>query len=483
MVGTPAGVDRTALYRTITDLIAPKSVGPEAISITGAPVAEALLGLHILEDLGVPRSILDVTTRGDGDESFRVKLARRVGLVPLALLVMSAIFFISFRSVMATMLPLMEVGACLIFVFGLMGLCNVPVYLTIAVMPVLLTAMGVTDEIHVFSRYFAMLHENPGVAPVKLVEETMEEMCVPITNTSLTTAIGFVSFAFSPVAPVQAFGIFTGIGVLFCMVWSLTVIPAMLVLIDPKWFRIASRVQRAAEHSPFARLSAFVVRRRVAVLAVVVGLVALTPFGLRQLVIQDSWINGFARDSQFARSTRYVNEQFHGIHQLFVSFDASKSWTGTIPTSAVSASPFTFPAGLTTDAKELIGSWLYLYLEKPSPTGTNTAPITDTWRSIIESATMTNGQIRVTTAYRDIQAGVWLQPAKVDRVRYEIRAQPHLPTAHGRRHRKPQPLHRATPQVPRRQSPQPRRLHRDDTLHAAPERTELPPSPGGPDGN
>ena len=50
----------------------------------------------------------------------------------------------------------------------------------------------------------------------------------------LTTAVGFVSFAFSPLAPVQAFGIFTGLGVLFSLFYSLTVIPAMLTLINPE---------------------------------------------------------------------------------------------------------------------------------------------------------------------------------------------------------------------------------------------------------
>jgi len=73
------------------------------------------------------------------------------------------------------------------------------------------------------------------VPHVALVRETMDEMCCPVANTTLTTAIGFASFAFSPLGPVQAFGLFTALGVLFSLGWSLTVIPAMLVLVPPKW--------------------------------------------------------------------------------------------------------------------------------------------------------------------------------------------------------------------------------------------------------
>ena len=55
---------------------------------------------------------------------------------------------------------------------------------------------------------------------------TLDEIGSPIIKTSLTTALGFFSFALSPLPPLQAFGIFTGLGMVFCMLWSLTVIPS-----------------------------------------------------------------------------------------------------------------------------------------------------------------------------------------------------------------------------------------------------------------
>ena len=245
LIGAPAAGDRTRFYEAILQVIAAQGPLPEDVAVTGAPVAEALLGLHILEDLGVPKALLGTTTRTRGERvewkvpsslyELRRLIARKVGLLPLVVIVMLLVFYASFRNVTATLLPLPEVAAVLLFTFGLMGWVGVPIYLTIAVMPVLLVAMCVTDEIHVFSRYFALLGERPGVPHTELVRETMDEMCCPVANTTLTTAIGFVSFAFSPLGPVQAFGIFTALGVLFSLGWSLAVIPAMLVLVPPKW--------------------------------------------------------------------------------------------------------------------------------------------------------------------------------------------------------------------------------------------------------
>src|SRR5206468_12471790 len=96
--------------------------------VIGAPVAEALLGSHILEDLGVrwrspgglkPR-FADRAAAGLGALSrLRLAIARRVGLLPLSVAVMALVFVLCFRSLTATVLPLMEAGACLVAVFGL----------------------------------------------------------------------------------------------------------------------------------------------------------------------------------------------------------------------------------------------------------------------------------------------------------------------------------------------------------------------------
>jgi predicted RND superfamily exporter protein len=117
---------------------------------------------------------------------------------------------------------MIEVGACLAFTFGLMGYCGVPVYLTIAVMPVLLTAMAVTDEIHIYSRYFALVNERPDASQAELVRLTMEK------NLTVLGTLGnnapFVGLLGTVIGIVRAFRIFTAIGLLFCLLWTICVL-------------------------------------------------------------------------------------------------------------------------------------------------------------------------------------------------------------------------------------------------------------------
>ncbi len=316
-VGVPPEFDRTEAYRSILRIVSRRESGPERIDVIGAPVAEALLGSHILEDLGVPTSLLGVETFADAsDETPSLRqIIRRIGLVPVAMLVLVMVFAIGFRSVTAAVLPLIEVGACLAFVFGMMGWLGVPVYLTIAVMPVILTAIGVADEIHIFSHYRRRLREGED-DDRRALECAMDEMRPPVMKTSVTTAIAFLSFGLSDQVPVRAFGLMTSLGIVYCMVFSLTAVPAMLSIIPARWFRGGSTQQHPSGRSVLGAVATLGVRIRWWVL-IAVGVAAFPLWrGVAKVEVQDSWINGFAPESGFHEATTFFNEHFLGTHLL-----------------------------------------------------------------------------------------------------------------------------------------------------------------------
>jgi len=378
-VGTPADRDRVQFFSEIKTALGRLSIpGTDRVQVIGAPVAEALLGLHILEDLGVPSRILGASTFVDDETGLqripknlfelRRWVARGVGLLPVTILVMAAIFLIFFGRLAAAAIPLIEVGACLYFVFGLMGLLSIPIYLTIAVVPIILVANGVCDEIHVLSRYRRNVRLDPAMAATRagrtgIVRETMRDMWGPVVRTSITTGVGFLSFVWAPIEPVKMFGIVTTIGVMFCMIWSLTVMPALLVLLDARRVVRVSRApstvissntggeavtlrstsdegsgRQAAlslessggcaqtdsrEHRFFDRLASILIARRALVAASFALVLLITVLGIRRVVVQDSWIDGFESRSQFRAGTDLFNRQFFGTHILQLCVDGT----------------------------------------------------------------------------------------------------------------------------------------------------------------
>jgi predicted RND superfamily exporter protein len=424
---------------------------PDEIEVTGAPVAESLFGNYVLEDLGVPNALLG-TPSGPRTEPLRWKIpasfyelrrliARRIGLVPVAVLVMMLVLWVSFRNALAMLLPLPGVLAAMLFVFGLMGWLGVPVYLTTVVMPVLLMATGVTNDIYLFNRYFTLLRQQGAASHRELLFETFDKMASPVASTSLTTAAGFLSFAFSPLGPVRAFGVCTGAGVLFGLLCSLLLVPALLTLIEPAWLvsrrQTKGDVQSAStimegDRPPactlanwFALLGPAVVRWRWCVAALVLLVTALTPLGVHRLVVQDSWTSGFDPQSDFSHATHLVNDQFDGMHLLFVSCKAPLLFKGQIPGSALTPTWLALPGDLVPDLAFLEGRSLRVF-----PAGTN-APITNApaptvWHTRIAKASRSANEIAAFTTRSATDSAVCQALSRASRLQFEIVGQSHL---------------------------------------------------------
>ncbi len=453
MVGVPPGADRAVFYRRVQEIVAAQGKIPETIDIIGAPVAEALLGAHILEDLGVPTSLLGGWSASHESElpmgppknlhDLRRFIARHVGLVPLAIAIMALVFVLRFRSVTAAALPLIEVGACLIVVFAIMGWLGIPVYLTTTVMPIILTATGITDEIHVFSRYRHQLLARPGEHHIDVLLSTMKEMTPPVVMASLTTAIGFLSFAVSSIIPVRTFGLFTAFGIVFCMTWSLSVIPAMLTLISPERFTgrrrncesepgtAATGVGELLEgRSLFRWLGSAVIRWRAVVLPVALLLTVATPLGIRKIVVQDSWIDGFSEESDFRRATVAFNEQFLGTHILQVCVDAGHvALTGELNADAIEVRWIKLPSETVADPQTLVGRRIRLRnMEEPGFVGppSRVDELRRTWWSWIQTATRQGDRILVGCEPRHGSAQFALHLTPGDKARYDITTSPLL---------------------------------------------------------
>lgn len=295
-----ADVDRTALYHQIAEAARRYETDTERVSVVGAPAAEALLGEHVLADLAV--------------------------MVPLALLVIGIILWRSCGRSWAVLLGLGKVGAAQVFTLGLMGWCGEPVYLTTAMLPVLLITIGLAMEIHLLWHY----HHRPADEPPGLaLRRTVGELARPILLTALTTALGFLSFLTSSIQPVSRFGLFTAAGVLFCMAWSLVATPALLAL-RPAAIPAVGPPSRSARTS---RLVLALVSRPHLALPALALVTAALALGIPRLMIQDGWIDNFAPDSPLRQATERVDRHFAGTHVLLavVTFDPPEDQIPSIP--------------------------------------------------------------------------------------------------------------------------------------------------------
>lgn len=292
--------DRAALYDRVAAAARRYETATDHVSVVGAPAAEALLGEHVLADLAL--------------------------LVPLALLVIAAILWTACGRAWGVFLGLVKVGAAQVFTFGLIGWCGQPVYLTTAVIPVLLTTVGLADEIHLLWRY---RHRSAGQPTGEALRQTFAELGRPIVLSSLTTAAGFLSFLTSSIRPVSSFGLFTGIGVLFCLLWAVVATPALLAL-RPAAIPAAGPLGATSRLArPAIALGA---RPRLVLPVLLLATVGLA-LGLTRLEVQDGWITNFAPQSPLRLATERADRLFAGTHALLavVRFDPPPDQISAVP--------------------------------------------------------------------------------------------------------------------------------------------------------
>ncbi len=410
VVDVPPGTDRQAFYSQVRAVAAAHARGGDRVEVLGAPVAETLLGSHILADLGLPASWLGAAAEVSG---------RRIGLVPASLTMMGLVFLIGFRRPAAAVLPLAKVGICLVLVFGLLGWLGVPVYLTTAVLPVLLLAVGTASEVHLFRRYGALHAGRPGAASRELAAAAVEEVEAPVLQAAATTAVGFLSFSLSPIGPVRAFGLAAAAGVLLCLLGSLAATPAVLALAPPGWISRDTTRFKPVAGGIFSRIARFAVRHRRAVLAVAAAVALLALDGVRRVAVQDSWVDGFAPRSDFARAMRRFDRDFAGAHVLQVVVEtAPMRRAGEVAGVAVGDRNLALPASAGISATESLGS--FLDLDGPRGTGLPSRR----WSSWVETARMEGDRIVLSWPLRGGSPRFWLMPGPGERVGWTLRREP-----------------------------------------------------------
>lgn len=286
-------VDRRAVYRRIEAAVAPLAAAGDEVLIVGAPAAEALLGDPILRDLAL--------------------------LLPFAVVLIAAVLWLGTRRFSCVLLALGKAGICIAWTFGAMGCAGIPVYLTGAILPVVLATLCIVDEVHLLMHFQRVLPEEPTARPA--VERIFADLGCPVVLGTLTTCLGFLSFLGSSIEPVRSFGLAAAAGIAWSLGFSLVATPALLAALPERLFRreLQPDALGRGPAPPKLLFAAHVaVRHPAATLAGIALVTAIAGAGLARLSVRDSWIESFSPGSAFRQATEKVNRTLYGTHVLDV---------------------------------------------------------------------------------------------------------------------------------------------------------------------
>jgi len=195
-------------------------------------------------------------------------------LRPLAIVIILLILLLAFRKIKSLLPPLLIIAGSTIGSLGIMGWLGVNYYAITSALPVVLIAVSVADAIHILTRYYELTGEDPEALLQHRILQSLNDMWRPITLTTFTTIAGFIGISVTSIMPpVSYFGWFAALGILIAWLFSLTVLPAAMVLLNLKaspafgrekaggsdiFGRALTSISLMASRSPIATLLAFV---------------------------------------------------------------------------------------------------------------------------------------------------------------------------------------------------------------------------------
>lgn len=236
-------------------------------------------------------------------------------LLPLMVTVLAVIMILALRSPTAALATLAMIALGTLSALGLTGFLGIPLSSPSVVAPNIILTIACCDSIHLCSGMLRLRRE--GLSKIEAVREIMIECWWPVSLTTVTTATGFLSLAFSPVPPFAHLGMIVTLGSVLTWLLTFTFLPPLLILLPWK----GSAKPLPAENLA-VRASDFVIGRpRAVLLTVTVLSVLLTALAFTNR-LDDRYVHYFDHGYAFRQTTDRMNEKLGGFYSIELSLDS-----------------------------------------------------------------------------------------------------------------------------------------------------------------
>lgn len=298
LIRLKAGEEDTVGVVSQVVAIAEQYQGPERIYVGGMPRLNQFISESMKRDLMI--------------------------LFPLMALVIVGVLYLSFNSLRGILLPLATVVLSAIWKVGTMALFGAPFTPFSFIAPIVLLAVGTAYGIHVLNKYCEEAHKD-GRTRREILIATITAMISPTAMASLTTLAGFLALLTSTLSPQREFGVFTGVGVLYAAILALTLIPAILALLEapPKEKRsVLSRLLQG--RNGLARLAHLVEALPVAILIVAALISVVWAVGLPRLRVETSPKEFLGKEHPVLQALDVLDRHFGGSLQTAIEIDTGR---------------------------------------------------------------------------------------------------------------------------------------------------------------
>jgi uncharacterized protein len=278
--------------------------------------------------------IKDITARLGGNEQYYIAglpmaedsfgaemFGQMAYSAPAAGVIIMLLLLVFFRQLRIVMAPMIVAIMAVIWSMGLLILTGHTVHIMSSMIPIFLIPISVLNSIHIISEFHD--HFKKYKHRDATIRHSINTLFLPMLFTSLTTVAGFISLALTPIPPVQVFGMFVAFGIAVAWFLSLTINPAIGMLISDKALRnfgasdnelgILARVMRTFRD--------FAWKRNKGIIGTAAAVVVIAAIGLSLIVVNDNPVKWFKQSHPIRIADEVMNRHLAGTYMNYLVFE------------------------------------------------------------------------------------------------------------------------------------------------------------------
>lgn len=237
---------------------------------------------------------------------------------PLTVLVVILFTFLFYRSVSATLFPVLVVALSLGSAIGIAGLFGVQLNMITTIVIPLALAIGVANCVHLLACY----RERLGLGDEKdqALKAAWLELWLPCSITSVTTACGLASLLVTELQPLRQFGWMGALTVIFALIYSLVLFPVTFSYLPAPKARVHSTKGPIGLMLHVAARTSWRFHRTVLIVAAAICVTAV--LGLSRVEVGADFARYFGPDDPVLVASTFIDENLGGTGSLEVIVEA-----------------------------------------------------------------------------------------------------------------------------------------------------------------
>jgi len=226
----------------------------------------------------------------------------------LGLIIIIIIVLIIFRSISKIAIVVSIIGMSLCWTLGFHSILGYTFNALSGMIIPLIIILSISNTIHIIE-YFDEIRKDNDREDAFIA--TISYITIPCFITSITTSIGLLSLATSPISSVKHFGIAAASGVMFAFIISIVIVPVSLTMLH----------SHGKEHHPYwGHMLAWIFHLSEKRYALILGITAsafiLSVLGFNWIKIETNELEWFPKDSSVYITSKTLDEKLSGIGNM-----------------------------------------------------------------------------------------------------------------------------------------------------------------------